>query len=176
MLKPLIFIAFVTPGLAMAKDSRNEQPPKPTQTTETCKAGKVWDKKTKSCKSAQSGALDDDTLYGAVRELAYAGRYADAQIVLAEMPQNDDRTLTYLGFTNRKMGNRDLAMHYYERALVVNPANVLARSYMGQGFVSEGNIADAITQLKAIRAHGGSGTWAEASLRQAIATGQTFSY
>lgn len=141
-----------------------------------CETGMVYDKKTKSCVTAQDSKLDIDSLYETVRELAYAGRYADAQIVLAEMPQNDDRTLTYLGFTNRKMGNRDLAMHYYERALVVNPANVLARSYMGQGFVSEGNITDAITQLKAIRAHGGSGTWAEASLRQAIATGQTFSY
>ena len=141
-----------------------------------CETGMVYDKKTKSCVAVQDSNLDADSLYQTVRELAYAGRYVDAQIVLAQMPQNDDRTLTYLGFTNRKMGNGDLAVQYYERALAVNPANVLARSYMGQGFVSEGKISDAITQLKAIRAHGGTGTWAEASLRQAIATGQTFSY
>ena len=58
----------------------------------------------------------------------------------------------------------------------MNPSNVLARSYMGQGLVEQGNIADALVQLREIRAHGGTGTWAEASLRTAIATGQTFNY
>tara|TARA_R110002110_G_scaffold132616_30_gene314466 strand:+ start:1364 stop:1891 length:528 start_codon:yes stop_codon:yes gene_type:complete len=141
-----------------------------------CETGQVYDKKTKTCITAQDSRLDTDTLYETIRELAYAGRYEDAQIVLAEMPQNDDRTLTYLGFTNRKLGNTALAMTYYQQALAVNPGNVLARSYMGQGFVSEGKVYDALAQLKAIRAYGGSGTWAEASLRQAIATGQTFNY
>jgi len=95
---------------------------------------------------------------------------------LAAMPQDDDRTLTYMGFTTRKMGNAAAGMAFYTRALAVNPANILARSYMGQGMVEEGNIADALEQLRAIRAYGGTGTWAETSLRTAIATGQTFNY
>ncbi len=159
-------------GPLLAAGSGNETAPEKPK----CEDGQVYDKKTKTCVDAQDSRLDMDSLYETVRELAYAGRYADAQIVLAEMPQDDDRTLTYMGFTYRKMGQTDVAMSYYNRALVVNPANVLARSYMGQGFVAEGKVADAMEQLKAIRAHGGSGTWAEASLRQAIATGQTFSY
>jgi tetratricopeptide (TPR) repeat protein len=141
-----------------------------------CKNGQVYDKKTKACVNAEESHLDTDTLYQTVRQLAYAGRYDDAQTVLAAMPQDDDRTLTYLGFTNRKMGRTDLAMSYYNRALVVNPANVLARSYMGQGFVEEGRVADALEQLRLIRSHGGSGTWAEASLRKAIAAGRTYNY
>lgn len=141
-----------------------------------CEDGQVYDKKTKTCVSAEESSLDTDTLYETVRELAHAGRYSDAQIVLAHMPAEDDRTLTYMGFTSRKMGNMDAAMAYYNRALVVNPANVLARSYMGQGLVEQGNMIEAMAQLREIRAHGGSGTWAEASLRTAIATGQTFSY
>jgi hypothetical protein len=60
--------------------------------------------------------------------------------------------------------------------LVVNPANILARSYMGQGFVQEGRIPEALAQLRLIRDHGGSGTWAEASLRKSIAAGQTYNY
>jgi len=158
-------------GAAFAAGGGEETAPKKPK----CERGYVYDKKSKTCVQADS-RLDTDTLYQTVRELAYAGRYDDAQVVLAVMPQDDDRTLTYLGFINRKMGRADVAMAYYRQALAVNPGNILARSYMGQGLVAAGKIADALAQLRAIRAHGGSGTWAEASLRKAIATGQTFNY
>lgn len=157
-------------GAAYAGGSSSATPAKPK-----CEKGFAYDKKTKTCLEVDS-SLDTDTLYETVRSLAYAGRYDEAQDVLAFMPQNDDRTLTYMGFTNRKMGNTQAAMGYYERALTVNPANVLARSYMGQGLVESGKVAEAMTQLRAIRAHGGQGTWAEASLRTAISTGKTFNY
>lgn len=157
---------------ALAAGGGDETAPKKPK----CESGQVYDKKTKSCVIAKEGNLDVDGLYENVRELAYAGRFADAQLVLAQMPADDDRTLTYLGFTNRKMGNMDAAMGYYAQALRANPANVLARSYMGQAFVEQGDIAQAMVQLCAIRDHGGQGTWAEASLRTAIATGQTFNY
>ena len=140
-----------------------------------CEKGFVYDRKAKGCIRAESH-LDTDMLYETVRQLAYAGRYDDAQVVLAVMPKNDDRTLTYLGFTNRKLGRAALAMDYYSQALTANPGNILARSYMGQGLVEAGKVADALVQLRAIRAHGGAGTWAEASLRKAIATGQTYNY
>jgi tetratricopeptide (TPR) repeat protein len=141
-----------------------------------CKTGEVYDKKTKSCVAIEESNLDLDSLYENLRELAYAGRYSDAQMVLAQMPEDDDRRLTYMGFTNRKMGNMDVAMTYYARALAVNPSNVLARSYMGQGLVEQGKISEAIAQLREIRVHGGAGSWAEASLRTAISTGKTFNY
>jgi tetratricopeptide (TPR) repeat protein len=147
---------------------------KPDETK--CPWGKVYDKEAKECVAIEKNSLDTDARYEAVRRLAHAGRYTDAQMVLAQMPQDDDRTLTYLGFTNRKMGHTDIAMQYYTQALTVNPANILARSYMGQGLVEQGKIADALVQLRAIRVHGGDGTWAEASLRTAIATGQTYTY
>ncbi|QFT59466.1 hypothetical protein FIU94_11585 [Sulfitobacter sp. THAF37] len=171
----LLSTAFALPlatTAALAAGGGNETAPEKPK----CETGQVYDKATKTCIVAKDSNLDVDTLYETVRELAYAGRYADAQVILAEMPQTDDRTLTYLGFVHRKMGNAERAMGHYREALVLNPDNVLARSYMGQGFVEAGNIAAAMDQLRAIRAHGGSGTWAEASLRQAIATGRTFSY
>ena len=164
-------LPFVTTAALAAGGGDEKAPSKPK-----CEAGMIYDKKTKTCVSAQESNLDVDSLYENVRELAYAGRYGDAQVVLSQMPQDDDRTLTYLGFTNRKMGNMDLAMTYYNEALRVNPANVLARSYMAQGLVEQGLITQAIAELHEIRAHGGAGTWAEASLRKAIATGRTFNY
>lgn len=175
MNKFLIAAALSLPFLAspaLAAGGGDEKAPE----TPTCVNGKIYDKKTKKCVTAQDSKMDVDGLYENLRQLAHAGRYDDALTVLAQMPQDDDRTLTYLGFTHRKLGQTDLAMDYYTQALRVNPANVLARSYMGQGFVEQGNIAAAMDQLRAIRAHGGTGTWAEASLRNAIATGRTYSY
>ena len=141
-----------------------------------CEEAQVYDKKTKTCIASKDSSLSDDDRYQSVRQLAYGGRYDDAQVVLAAMAQDDDRTLTYLGFTHRKQGDVSKAMMYYTRALEVNPSNLLARSYMGQGLVEAGDMKGAIAQLRAIRTHGGSDTWAEASLRTAIATGQTFNY
>lgn len=166
-----VALTLALPVTAFAAGDITAPPSKPK-----CESGLVYDEKTKKCLSSTGHTLDNDALYQEIRALSYDGRYSDAQVLLAQMPANDDRRLTYMGFTNRKMGNADAAMAYYTRALAVNPANILARSYMGQGLVEEGNISAALEQLRQIRAHGGTGTWAEASLRTAIATGQTFNW
>ena len=178
-MKHVLFAFALIPGLAFAAsdDSFAPKPPKPTQTTKQCKGIKVWDSGTKTCVNPQGSSLDADTLYGAVRELAYADRQKDAQAVLALMPdQSDDRVLTYWGFTHRKLGNVALAQAFYDQAIDLNPDNLLARSYMGQGYVTAGNIKAARAQLREIRARGGAGTWPEVSLSKAITYGQTFSY
>lgn len=152
-------------------------PPTTTKTTKSCRGVKVWDESSKRCVNPRGSALDPDILYGAVRELAYAGRYRDAQGVLAAMPdQSEDRVLTYWGFTWRKLGDHDRGRAYYLQAIATNPDNILARSYMGQGMVDEGDIAGAEAQLREIRARGGSGSWPEQSLALALSTGQTFDY
>jgi tetratricopeptide (TPR) repeat protein len=171
ILASALVLPFAATSALAAGGGEEKAPSKPK-----CETGLIYDKKTKTCVTAQESNLDVDSLYENVRELAYAGRYDDAQVVLAQMPANDDRTLTYLGFTNRKMGNMDAAMTYYTRALEVNPANILARSYMGQGFVEQGRVTEAVAQLRAIADHGGQGTWAEASLRTAILDGKTSNY
>ncbi|MEO0765577.1 MAG: hypothetical protein AAFY75_06105 [Pseudomonadota bacterium] len=58
----------------------------------------------------------------------------------------------------------------------MNPDNILARSYMGQGMVAAGDKVAAMTQLREIQERGGVGTWAEASLRNAIQSGTTYNY
>lgn len=165
------------PYAAFAAGSDSTTPPTPTQTTKECTKGFVWDEKAQKCKNPQDASLGDDTRFGAVRELAYAGRYDDALAVLAAMHEgNTDRVLTYLGFITRKSGDMAGGMAYYARALEVNPDNILARSYMGQAMVEQGDIASATRQLDEIRLRGGEGTWAEASLAHAVGTGQTLSY
>lgn len=172
-----LFLAAALPGLAMAAGGDSTAAPTTTQTTKTCKGVQVWDKKTQKCVNPQDSSLGADTLMQAVRELAYAGRHEDAQDVLRAMPDpRADLVLTYWGFTHRKMGNLALADMFYRQAIAQNPGNILARSYMAQGFVAEGRTDAAIAQWREIIARGGKGTWAEASLREAIRTGTTYSY
>lgn len=173
----LAALAVSLPGLAMAAGGSSDTKPATTNTTSKCKGTQVWDAKTQKCADAKESNLDTDTLYGAVRELAYAGRYNDAQGVLSVMAdQSDDRVLTYWGFTHRKMGNAEMAQAFYEQALSRNPDNMLARSYMAQGMIAEGKLDAAIAQWREIKARGGEGSWAEVSLRTAIKTGTTYNY
>lgn len=173
----LITAALIMPVAAYAAGGGGSSPPTQTNTTKTCSNGQVWSDKAKACVNPQSGSLSDDALYHAARELAYAGQYAETLDVLAAMSdQNDDRVLTYLGFVHRQMGDVDLGNAYYRQAIAQNPDNLLARSYMGQGFVAIGDLVAARAELLEIQARGGTGTWPEASLRSAIMTGTGYSF
>lgn len=169
--------ALTLPVAALAASGNDWNPPKPTETTKTCKGKRVWDEQKKRCVRPRKSSLNQEQLLGAARELAYAGRQEDAQAVLSAMAdQQDSVVLTYWGFTHRKLGNSELARAYYDQALARDPDNILARSYMGQGFVEQGNFGAALIQWKEIKARGGDGTWAEASLRSALETGASHSY
>lgn len=168
------YTAMPQPGLAAGSDSN---PPKPTNTTRKCLFGRVWDKDAGKCVKPNKTNFTDDELYDAARELAYDGQFENAQTVLSEMSdQRDDRVLTYWGFTHRKMGEIAQANLYYEQAIALNPDNLLARSYMAQGFVADGKTDLALAQWREIRARGGEGSWAEVSLRNALRTGTTYNY
>lgn len=182
MQRPLLRFALVSallaaPVAAHAAGGGSNTPPKPSPTTTTCKDGMVFSTQLGACVRVQSEVLDDDVLYGAVREFAYAGQYDDARTALAEMSdQSDDRVLTYLGFINRKTGDAELGNAYYRQAIAANPNNLLARSYMGQGFVEAGDFVAARAELLEIRARGGKGTWPEVALAKAISSGTTYDY
>ncbi|MCX8508093.1 MAG: hypothetical protein ORN49_04305 [Rhodobacteraceae bacterium] len=170
-------LGLILPGVAFAAGSDSAEPPAPTETTAKCKKTEIWDEKTQKCVDAQSGQLDNDTLYQAAREQAYAGRPDDALVVLHAMTEGEtDRVLTYMGFATRKAGDMAGGMAYYQAALAKNPDNLLTRSYMGQAFVEQGKITLAQAQLDEIVARGGAGGWPEQSLRHAIETGATYSY
>lgn len=175
-LLPAVVLA-LAPAVGLAAGTDDTTPPTPTETTGTCTDGKIWDAETKTCVDATDARLDDDTRFRAARELAYDGQLDAALRVLAAMAEGDsDRVLTYKGFANRKAGRIDLGHEYYRQALQKNPDNILARSYMAQGFVEAGDEPAALDQLAEIRARGGAGTWAETALIEALKTGRGFSY
>lgn len=178
-MRTLIYAAalIAAPTFALAVGSDSDTPPTPTDTTKTCTDGKVWDPATKACINPGDSSLNDADRLNAVRELAYAGRLTDAERVLDAMSdQMADGVLTYRGFTARKAGRMDEAFDWYAKALAANPDNLLARSYLGQAHVAEGNLVLARAELTEIRKRGGRSTWAELSLRRAIETGKGYSY
>lgn len=118
----------------------------------------------------------DDTLYEAAREFAYAGQYENALRALhAASDQEDPRILNYLGYNTRKLGNMQLGMSYYKKALQKDENYILARSYMGQALIEQGDIEGARVQLVEIRDRGGENTWAYRALLQSLG-GERISY
>ena len=167
----------LSPHLALAVGSDDSEPPTPTETTTVCEKGRVWDEKTKACITAEASSLNDDQRYGAVRELAYANRHDEALAIRAMMTKGEtSRVMTYQGFLLRQTGLVEEGIAAYERAIAMDPANILARSYYGQHLVPLDEPQLAQAQLDAIRQAGGAGTWAETALAGAITTGVTYTY
>lgn len=165
------------PHFAFAAGSDESEPPKPTETTTECAKGEVFDEKTQTCIKAEGAGLTDDQRFGAVRELAYADRPDEAFAILSTMTEGETaRVLTYQGFLLRQTGRVEEGIAAYERAIAMDPANILARSYYGQLLVQMNETALAEVQLAAIIDQGGTGTWAEKSLSSAIETGVTYTY
>jgi tetratricopeptide (TPR) repeat protein len=172
-----LLISTMMPFAAFAAGTEDEAPPAATETTTVCEEGLIWDEKTETCVVPEKESLNNDQRFQAVRELAYAGRAKDALVVLATMTEGDtDRVMTYRGFALRKSGDLEGGIAAYETALARNPDNILAHSYYGQLLVEMNEMDLARGHLLAIRHAGGTGTWAEASLERAIATGVTYAF
>ena len=144
----------------------------------TCKRGEVVKmvtkngKKVATCVKVSSGVLPDDELYDQGRELAKTGEYDWALEVLAAIKdQNQPRVLNYTGYANRKAGRLDVGISYYQKALTIDPNYVLAREYLGEGYVKAGRIDLAKQQLAEIEKRCGVTCEEYKDLSEAITTG-----
>jgi tetratricopeptide (TPR) repeat protein len=114
--------------------------------------------------------LDDDTLYDAGSRLAQAGRYGEAITVLGLVSNKEDpRVLNYLGYAHRKSGRIQVGLGYYEEALRINPNYVLAREYLGEAYLTLGDVAAAENQLAEIEKRCGKGCREYSLLSQQLA-------
>jgi hypothetical protein len=135
-----------------------------------CRSGKVWDKKSHKCVEPKQGMLDDDSLYEAGRGLAMAGRYGEAITVLGYVADKaDPRVLNYLGYSHRKAGRIKVGLGYYQEALRINPDYVLAREYLGEAYLTLGDLAAAQEQLNEIHKRCGKGCREYSLLAQELA-------
>lgn len=177
---------------ALAADSDTTTPPATTETTTTCTDGQIWDDEKKECVApediapAEETPTDDapaeetgeeekesrridDRLYEAAREFAYAGQHENALRALrAARNQDDPRILNYMGYNHRKLGRMELGMSYYRKALQADENYILARSYMGQALIEQGDVEGARVQLVEIRDRGGENTWAYRALLESL--------
>ncbi len=174
---PALSVLFLLTGApAFSAGSDSTEPPKATNTTIVCEEGFIWDEELQECVVPEEVDLSDDQIYNNARELAYDGQYDNAirLLELAANPQ-DPRILNYLGFANRKAGRMELGMEFYRQALEAKPDYILARSYMGQALVQQGDLAAAQVQLAMIEGYGGRDTWAYRALELAL-DGQESNY
>ena len=136
--------------------------------TANCAAGKVWDKKVRKCVS-KSSLHDDDSIYEAGRDLAYAGRYDEAiEILTLARNKADPRVLNFLGYSHRKSGRVKVGLGYYQEALRANPDYTLAREYLGEAHLQLGDVAGAREQLREIEKRRGKGCAEYAELAKQI--------
>jgi tetratricopeptide (TPR) repeat protein len=116
------------------------------------KVGDVWNMKKRICEKAQSGSLDDESLYNAGREFALDGRYNEAITTLNYVANaQDKRVLNYLGYSYRKSGNIEVGLTYYKQALAIDPDYTLVREYLGEALIQMGDISGAKGQLLEIK-------------------------
>jgi tetratricopeptide (TPR) repeat protein len=140
-------LVFAVPAFAAGGGSSGTS----TDPSTKCKSGEVWSPKKKKCVRASAGILPDEELYQQGRLLAKGGHYDWALEVFAAVEnQNDPRVLNYIGYSNRKAGRLDAGISYYKKALAINPDFVLAREYLGEGYVAAGKIDLARNELAEI--------------------------
>jgi tetratricopeptide (TPR) repeat protein len=117
-----------------------------------CPSGTSWSKQQSRCVAQKSGLLSDEDLARAGRQLALDGHYEEAIEVLAlASDQSDPAVLTYLGYSHRKLGNVDFGISLYQKALEIDPDNVNTREYLGEGYVSKGELDLAWLELVEIK-------------------------
>lgn len=122
-----------------------------SKTVQKCKKNEVWDKKKKKCVLPQQGMLDDESIFEAGRDLAYAGRYDEAINVLTMAAnKRDPRILNFLGYAHRKSGRVNVGLGYYQEALGIDPNYTLVREYLGEAYLQIGDMAKARNQLAEI--------------------------
>lgn len=137
----------------------------------TCKAGYVFEKKTHKCVTKSSGVVPDGDLLEQGWALAKSGHLEEGRelfAMVADKGQANAEALNGLGYTNRKLGNFDIAIAYYKRSLAIDPNYLNAREYLGEGYVTAGMIDLAKEQLAEIARRGGTRIEPYAELSEAI--------
>jgi tetratricopeptide (TPR) repeat protein len=57
--------------------------------------------------------------------------------------QEQARVLNLIGYNTRKLGEVDKGLDYYHKALALDPNYLLAREYLGEGYLQKGDLASA---------------------------------
>jgi tetratricopeptide (TPR) repeat protein len=178
-LAAFLLTAGLTPVFAAGGDNDESTTTIPPAAVLKCKKGEVAKNVTKdgvkkqTCVKLKADILPDEDLYQQGRLIAKSGHYDWALDVLAQIKdQNDPRVLNYTGYSNRKAGRLEVGIAFYRKALAINPDFVLAREYLGEGYVAAGRIDLALVELGEIEKRTGRSTDEYKKLSNAIALGE----
>lgn len=118
-----------------------------------------WSSSSGKCKKKknQSELDQNNQLYAKGRLLAKSGKYEEAIATLKSADQGNPHVLNYLGYSYRKSGDLATAISYYKAALAIDPNFVLAREYLGEGYVKAGRLDLAKLELDEIAKRCGKG-------------------
>jgi tetratricopeptide (TPR) repeat protein len=169
----LLLAAGLSPAFAAGGSADTSKTTTPPKAVLNCKKGEVIKKvaSKETCVKVKAGILPDEDLYQQGRLIAKSGHYDWALDVLASIEnQNDPRVLNYTGYSNRKAGRIDVGITYYRKALAIDPNFILAREYLGEGYVAAGRIDLAMAELNEIKTRAGVSTEEYKDLSEAIST------
>ncbi len=103
--------------------------------------------------SSSTSTKKDDSDYAQAVKLVDAGDYAAAipllQKSIAADPTNADAH-NYRGFSHRKLGNVDVALTHYGKALELKPKHRGANEYLGELYLDLGQMDKAKERLKVL--------------------------
>lgn len=85
----------------------------------------------------------------AVKAKDYKGAIPLLEKVVAGDSKNAD-AFNYLGYSNRKLGDKEKALAYYKKALEIDPNHLGANEYLGELYLEMGDLASAESRLAAL--------------------------
>ena len=94
-----------------------------------------------------------DPNYAAAKQMVEDGKYAAAIPLLEKVVAADKKNanaFNYLGYSNRQLGNHDVALSNYEAALAIDPRHRGANEYLGELYLTLGDLAKAEERLEVL--------------------------
>jgi len=117
-----------------------------------CPPGEVYDARTMQCVKQKGSLLPDSQLTDYAYALAKAERYDEAIEMLGLLKNpNTAKALNYRGYATRKLGRLEEGIAYYLKAVALDPRYAQVREYLGEAYVTKGDMASAKAQLRAIQ-------------------------
>lgn len=101
-------------------------------------------------KSSASGSGSIDEAKSKIEAQNYRGAVALLEDILEGSPNSAD-ALNLLGYSHRKLGNKEKALAYYTKALDVDPKHVGANEYLGELYLEMKDLAKAEERLAVLK-------------------------
>jgi Tfp pilus assembly protein PilF len=102
---------------------------------------------------SSSSSTSVPTLYKQASAKVNAKDYRGAMRILDKIIAKDPRhadALNLMGYCERKLGNTDEALEYYEKALAIKPNHVGANEYLGELYLELKDLSKAEERLKVL--------------------------